>query len=99
MSALVFEYRALDRSGRSCRGTARAPDRESAYRQVVAMGLTPLSLKVASENRRRSRKVGRRDIAQFTYQLGVLIEARIPLSEGLVSLAEQEANEKLRRVL
>jgi len=101
MSASVFEYRAMDKAGKSCRGTARASDREAAYRQLVSMGLTPVWMKSASPARegRRSRRVKLSDIAQFTHQLGVLIEARIPLSDGLMSIAEQETNERLRRVL
>jgi len=100
MSVIVFEYRAVDKAGKVCKGTASAADRDTAYRQVVAMGLTPVSLKAASQGAgRRAARVKTRDIAQFTHQLSVLIEARIPISEGLLGIAEQEENPKLQRVL
>lgn len=100
MSAMVFEYRAVDKDGRRCRGTARAANRELAYRQVVSMGITPVSLRmVGGGTKLRSGRVRLRDIAQLTYQLGVLIDARIPIGEGLQDIAEQETNQRLRCIL
>ena len=100
MNTLYFEYRAIDRSGNPRQGTAQAPDRDAAYRQVVAMGLTPVSIKSISRGvRRRSRKVGASDLAQFTNQLAVMIEARIPIGDGLLGMAEQETSERMHRVV
>lgn len=98
MSAVAFEYRAVDRSGREHRGVAQAPTRETAYRHVLAMGLTPTDLRPAS-GRRRSRSVKAKELAQFTHQLGVFIESRIPLSAALADIAEQETNDRFRAVL
>jgi type II secretory pathway component PulF len=100
MSAIAYEYRAVDRVGRERRGVARATDREGAYRQVVSLGLTPTSLKAADAGRtRRAGRVSAGELAQFTQELGVFIEARIPLSEALATIAEQETNDRFRRVL
>ncbi len=100
MNALAFEYSAVDRAGREQRGVTRAMSRETAYRQVVAMGLTPVSLRPAGATRRaRSRPVGHKELAQFTHQLAVFIDSRIPLSEALAIIGEQETNDRFRRVL
>ena len=40
-----------------------------------------------------------RDLANFTYQLGVLVSARVPLSEGLIGMAQQERDPKLRGLI
>lgn len=98
MNAAAFRYRAVDCSGREHRGVARAPTRETAYRQVVAMGLTPTDLRPASASR-RTRSVRAKELAQFTHQLGVFIESRIPLSESLAIIAEQETNDRFRAAL
>jgi type II secretory pathway component PulF len=100
MSALSFDYRAMDRAGREARGTVTAGDRDQAFRLVVESGLTPLSIKAARPDRRSSRgRVRLREISQFTYQLQVLLEARIPIGDGIAGLAQQESNERFRRVL
>lgn len=100
MSALTFEYRAMDRSGRESRGTVIASTRDQAFRKVSESGLTPLTLRPARQRRRLlSQRVGLRHIAQFTHQLQVLLEARIPLSDGLAGLARQEENPVFRRTL
>ncbi|MBC7773106.1 MAG: type II secretion system F family protein, partial [Pyrinomonadaceae bacterium] len=101
MSATVFEYRAIDGVGKRRTGTATAADQDSAYRQIVSLGLVPVSLRMVRSRSagRGSKKIRPRDIAQFTFALGVLIEARIPISEALLGLAEEETNQSLRRVL
>lgn len=100
MSALAFDYRAMDRAGRETRGTVTATDRDQAFRQVVESGLTPLTIKAAKPDRRGSRgRVRLREISQFTYQLQVLLEARIPIGDGIAGLAQQESNQRFRRVL
>ncbi len=100
MSAVMYEYRALDRAGAESRGTIAATDRDQAYRKVTESGLTPLVLKpVRQRAKMMQKRVGLREISQFTYQLQVLLEARIPLSEGLAGLAKQEDNPTFRAIL
>jgi type II secretory pathway component PulF len=100
MSALTFDYRAMDRAGRESRGTITAPSKDQAFRRVVESGLTPLTIRPARAARRRpGGRVRLRDITQFTYQLQVLLEARIPIGEGLADLAKQESNPRFRAVL
>jgi type II secretory pathway component PulF len=95
-----FSYRALDRKGAKCRGVTKAPTEADAFRQVQAAGLTPVSIRALKERRggRRAR-VRLKDVAHFTYQLSVLIGARVPIGEGLRSIAEQEPAGKFREVI
>ena len=101
MSALVFEYRAVDRQGAPKRGSTRAASEVDAYRQIAASGLTPLSIRAARQPVERGgrRRVRLREITHFTHQMAVLLEARIPVAEGLRGLAEQEPWGRFRHVL
>lgn len=99
MTAATFRYRAVDRAGAPREGVAQAASRAEAYRKVAASGLTPISITAERPRAARGRKIGLLDIAQFTYQLGVLISARIPIGEGLRSIAEQEPNPRLQGIV
>jgi type II secretory pathway component PulF len=48
---------------------------------------------------RRGTRIGPRDLAHLTHQLGVLVSSRIPLSEGLRSIADQERPGPLRETV
>lgn len=102
MSALVFEFVGVDRTSVHRRGTVQAISRGEAYRKVAAMGFTPVSIKPAARSlasRLGSGKIKSKDLAHFTYQLGVLVSARIPISEGLLSVAQQEKDGPLKAVV
>jgi type IV pilus assembly protein PilC len=101
MSQLTFEYRALDRFGANSRGYTSAVSQDEAFRKLTAAGLTPLKLRRTKGKGygRRGKRIRTRDVAHFTYQLSVLIEARIPIADGLDSIAEQEPNRALARVI
>lgn len=108
MSAVSFEYRALDAAGKRCTGAISAASQHEAYGKLTAMGLTPLALRepqsAAATSRghrpiRGGRRISQRDLAHFTYQLGVLVGSRIPLSEGLRSIADQETKPGIRALI
>lgn len=101
MSAIEFQYRAMDKSGQKRTGVTRAPSRNDAYRQVAAMGLVPVEiLPTVAEGKRQSRRgIKKSEIAHFAFQLSVLISARIPIGEGLRSIAEQEARPAFKEIL
>ncbi len=99
MSTLSFKYTAIDKSGVQSKGLTQAGSETEAIRKISALGLTPLGLKCVATGasggvmRRLGRSgthIGLKDLAHFTYQLGVMVSSRIPLSEGLHSIAEQE---------
>lgn len=99
IAGTTYEYVAIDRHGQRRKGTARASSEVDAFRQVTAAGLTPLRLKVVRARASGSGRVTQKAIANVTYQLGVMIGARVPLSQAIRGVAEQEAPGRLRDVL
>jgi type IV pilus assembly protein PilC len=100
MSAVSFQYRAMDREGHRRSGVTQAASEAEAFRQLTAKGLTPLSLTPErSALGRGGRRIRLKDLSHFTAQLGVLMGARLSISEALLSIAEQEPDPKLRAVI
>lgn len=102
MSATTYTYRALDASGGRKRGSIQAKSEQDAYRKLTASGLTLTKLCCAAGARKRSGRrvrVSAQEISHFTFQLSVLLEARIPIADGLLSIAEQETNRPFARML
>ena len=87
MSQVNFRYKAIDRRGARTRGVLQAATPEEAYRRIKAAGLRPLRLKAGrpAGSGWRSTSVGPRELAQLTCQLAVLVEAGIPIADGLRS--------------
>ncbi|MFO0831610.1 MAG: type II secretion system F family protein [Phycisphaerales bacterium] len=97
MSLSTFHYSALDSTGHKRKGTIRGVSEQDAFRKVTAAGLTPL---VLEEVRERAplfafQRVSLMDVVGLTRELAVLVEARIPLDRGLVSIAEHEPKQQL----
>src|SRR5438552_13517933 len=99
MRQLAFQYKAIDRTGSKTRGVLRAANQTEAYRQVVAAGMQPLRITAVKTRSGRGKKVTVKDLSHLTHQFAVLIEARIPIVDGLRSIADQESNVRLRMVL
>lgn len=100
MTSLNYKYCALDQSGARQHGTLRAATTQEACRTLLSKGLTPVEV-VASRERRLGRRAGLSDasVAHLTYQLSVLLSARIPITEGLAGIAEQERDPVLGAVV
>ena len=101
MSQLTFHYNAIDHRGAKSKGKLRAANRHEAYRQISAAGLKPLRITArrSREHGLQSARVSVRDLSDLTYQFAVLTEARIPIADGLRSIADQEHNRRLQWVL
>ncbi|MBX3364756.1 MAG: type II secretion system F family protein [Phycisphaeraceae bacterium] len=101
MTALCYEFKGVERNGRRRRGVIRAADESDAYRKLSASGVTPLQLKPATERSSLfSRgRITKADIAALTRELSVLVQARIPIAQGLLSIAEHERNIELRKMV
>src|SRR5688500_16085955 len=100
-AAPAFEYTAVDRAGGRLRGVTRAATQADAYRQLTASGLTPVRIRAQRQRGARAsrRRITAADVAHFTYQFSVLISARIPIADGLLSIAQQERNTRFRAIL
>ncbi|MDX2115852.1 MAG: type II secretion system F family protein [Planctomycetota bacterium] len=100
MTSLTFHYTALDRAGSTRGGSVPAATRQEAIRKIAALGLTPVSLREgADRGSGRRGRVAARELAHFTYQLAVLVSARISISDGLMSIAKQERDPGFRAVI
>lgn len=98
MNEIRYEYTAASPNGQPSSGFVEAMGEQDAYRRLAARGLTPLKLK---ECRVRAplfsfNKIGSDDVAGFTRELGVLLEAKIPLARGLASIAEHNDKAAMR---
>ncbi len=101
MSVSRYSYVALDSSGQTRRGKLEAGNEQQAYGKLAEMGLTPIKLREPKDSgllftRKRATLA---DIAGFTRELSVLVEARIPLAQGIRGIAEGEKKPDLRRIL
>lgn len=101
MNAEKFQYRAVDAAGAASTGVVSGATRAEIYRQLVSKGLTPTDIKPLGAGVKRGGRGGikAKDVAHFAQQLSVLIGARIPLSEGLKSIADHEPNVRFKEVL
>lgn len=94
MSILTYRYDAITVSGQKTKGTIRAGSEQEAYRKINASGVTPVSLTPirAKAPLFSFNKIRHQDIVNLTRELAVLVEASIPLEQGLTSIAQHENN-------
>jgi general secretion pathway protein F len=97
----LYRYRAVDRDGAARAGQIRAADAGAATRELLAQGLTPLELDLASpiagtrtlaarapaSSPMRARRVSKRQLQGFLHELSTLLGSGISLAEALPSLA------------
>jgi type II secretory pathway component PulF len=101
MSVVEYRYHALTQSGQTRRGLIDAHDEQDVYRKLAEQGLTPIKIAVRKHGSLwiSRRRASRGDIAAFTRELSVLVEARIPVAQGIQGIAESERQPELRRML
>lgn len=101
MTARSFEFKGVERGGQRRTGVIRAIDESDAFRRLSASGVTPLRLRPARERTPwfRHSRVSKADIAALTRELSVLVQAKIPIAQGLLSIAEHERKVELRRLV
>lgn len=99
MTQLSYQYKAIGVRGQATKGVLQADSQEEAYRKLVAAGMKPLRISAKRKGGGRQKKITLKDLAHFTAQFSVLMEARIQIVDGLRSIVDQEPNERLRRVV
>lgn len=102
MTMTSFNYTAIDQTGAQRRATIQASDRRDAFRKISASGLTPVTIKahrVRAPLPGMGKRVSLAQIAGLTRELSVLVEARIPIAQGISSIAEHETDADLRNIL
>ena len=100
MSQTAFQYKAIGPRGAPTKGVLHAKSREEAYRQIVGAGMKPLRIMhQRTWFRSRSKRLTLKDLSHFTHQFSVLMEARIPIVDGLRAIVDQEQKENFRQVV
>jgi len=103
MSACTYEYKAVTATGQERRGVWQADSEDEVYRHITSTGLIPVHIKAKRKigffARLQKPKITIRDLSLFTYQFSVLMEARLPIADGLRSISEEESNPSLRRMI
>ncbi|MHC5027961.1 MAG: type II secretion system F family protein, partial [Planctomycetota bacterium] len=99
MSEHRFHYKAVDRSGNRTKGLTEALDRRDAYRKLVAAGLRPTQVREIRSRRARGGSVSAKDLAVFSYQFSVLLQARVAIVDAIRTIAGQESNARLVEIL
>ncbi|PIR41263.1 MAG: hypothetical protein COV31_02560 [Candidatus Yanofskybacteria bacterium CG10_big_fil_rev_8_21_14_0_10_46_23] len=100
-----FKYQVRDNTGQMRQGVVEAESEERAVEALHRRGFTILAIE--GENRGLFEKdLGgylskptRRDLVMFTRQLSTLIDAEVPLVEGLHTLSEQSEKSAFREII
>lgn len=105
----IFEYRGLDKNGRSVRGTTDADNIRTAKMRLRKEGLFVTDIKDKGKSAAARKAKGKKtasqksvnvtDLSLMTRQLATLLKANIPLVDSLSAVAEQVENEFLSEVI
>lgn len=98
----VFSYVAKDQAGTAVRGRMEAAERRAVIEALHKQELVILEVGLAKGQAATSGRAGRtklNDLVIFSRQLATLIDAGVPLLEGLSILADQTERKGLRMVL
>lgn len=94
----VFQYQALDSSGKKSSGFTEALNEKEAKGMLREQGL--MVTKIAAKSQLSSKQNLRGpSLLAFTSQLALLISSGVPLYESLVTIEEQARGEKYHRVI
>lgn len=105
----VFEYKALNQKGKTCKGLIDADSESSARNKLRTSGKYPVSMRESLSKKEKNKKhvlggvlfdrIKPEEIQVFTRQLATLLGAGIPLINALASLIDQSTTPALKRVL
>jgi type IV pilus assembly protein PilC len=100
----IYTWVAETRKGRTIKGELEAVDEKSAAVQLKRRNLTVKKLKVKPKDLFEGlsfmkQKVTTKDIVIFTRQFSTMIDAGLPLVQGLTILADQAENKTFKEIL
>lgn len=100
MSTINFGYKARDPLGKTSEGTLEAASREEATARLRKDGFQVLELNEEEEDfELLPKRIKQSDIIFLTSQLAVMVDTGITLSVAMDTIAAQEGNKTLKRVL
>lgn len=100
-----FKYKIRTQTGEILEGAVEAPDENVAVNTLQSKGYTILSLNatdrglLSSDISQYFSRTSNKDVVLFTRQLSTLIDADMPLAEGLRTLAKQVEKPTFRKVI
>lgn len=101
----AFNYKVKTQSGEFLEGNIEAPDENTAVNILHSKGYIVLSLRslkkdiFSSDVSQYFSKPKTKDVVMFTRQLSTLVDADMPLAEGLRTLARQVEKEGFRKII
>ncbi len=96
----TFTYVARTRDGRKQSGSMSSNDKKSLTRALQMRGLTPEQIEMKTGRKRtRGPRVKSADVLVFTRQLSTIVNAGLPLLQGLDILAEQTEDPRFAKVI
>lgn len=105
----IFEYRGLNKAGKTVRGTVDADNQRNAKLKLKKDGIfitdikdkgkAALAKKTKGKKQGSQRGVNVTDLSMMTRQLATLIKANIPLVDALNAVSEQVENQFLAEVM
>ena len=99
---IKFSYKALDRAGNSINGIEKAASMGAAHVALIERGFEPLEMAAKTSILNfeiTKKKVPRKEIMNFSRQLGVFMKAGIPIMEALEVIMEETSGKMLKTVL
>ena len=99
-----FEYRGTSRSGQEVTGTRAAPSREALdavlrHEQITPTRIVEKGREIAIPKPKVAGRVNAKELAIFTRQFSVMIDAGLPLVQCLEILATQQENKGFAKAL
>lgn len=106
----VYEYKALDKSGKNRKGIIDADSTASARKKLRAAGNYPVYIRESSSRALKKdaakrlnftvfERISSAEIHIFTRQLATLLGAKIPLVPSLTSLISQTSNPSFKKII
>ncbi len=106
----VYEYKALDKNGKSHKGIVNADSSAAARKKLRSSGNYPIYINKSSSKKEKAERgksfslslfnrIGSKEIHIFTRQLATLLGAKIPLVSALASLVSQTENPALKKII
>jgi type IV pilus assembly protein PilC len=96
----TFTYVARSRDGRRQTGTMNSENRQALVKSLTARGLTPERIEAKGAKKSGTTyKVKSREVLVFTRQLSTIVNAGLPLLQGLDILSEQTEDPRFTKVL
>lgn len=99
----TFSYKARDtKSGKLIHSTIQADSENAAARLLMAQNIVPIEIKAANNNSKLLDKFNRvtsKDLVIMTRQMSTMLNAGLPLSQALATVAEQSQSRALKNIM